>query len=197
MRNGAEPEMDIATVLIVGLVIVIVLFLLYIVSARNRIIRLDNTIDNSWSQIDVQLKRRADLIPNLVETVKGYAAHEKGVLEGVTAARAGLMNAKTPEDANAANNMLTQALGKLFAVAEAYPDLKANQNFLQLQDELTHTENKVSFARQHYNDTVLEYNNAVTTFPGTLFAGSLGKSKKPMLDIPPADRNVPKVSFGA
>ena len=182
--------------LIGGIVLLIlILFALWIVSARNRIIRLDNTIDNSWSQIDVQLKRRADLIPNLVETVKGYAAHERGVLEGVTAARAGLMNAKTPEDANAANNMLTQALGKLFAVAEAYPDLKANTNFLQLQDELTHTENKVSFARQYYNDTVLSYNNAVTTFPGTIFAGSLGKSKKPMLEIPPVDREVPKVKF--
>ncbi len=182
--------------LIGGIVLLIlILFALWIVSARNRIIRLDNTIDNSWSQIDVQLKRRADLIPNLVETVKGYAAHERGVLEGVPAARAGLMNAKTPEDANAANNMLTQALGKLFAVAEAYPDLKANTNFLQLQDELTHTENKVSFARQYYNDTVLSYNNAVTTFPGTIFAGSLGKSKKPMLEIPPVDREVPKVKF--
>src|SRR5439155_26094520 len=97
--------------------------------------------------------------------------------------------------ANAANNVLTQALGKLFAVAEAYPDLKANTNFLQLQDELTHTENKVSFACQHYNDTGLEYNNAVTTFPGTIFAASLGKTKKGMLEIPPADREVPKVKF--
>ncbi|MEA3201688.1 MAG: LemA protein [Thermoplasmata archaeon] len=177
------------------LIAAIVIFLLYIVSARNRIIRADNSVDNAWSQIDVQLKRRADLIPNLVETVKGYAAHEKTTLEGVTAARSALVNARTPEDANAANNMLTSALGKLFAVAEAYPDLKANQNFLQLQDELTHTENKVGFARQFYNDEVLRYNNAVTTFPGTLFAGSLGKTKRPMLEIPPADREAPKVKF--
>jgi LemA protein len=188
-----------ASGLLIGILLIaaVALILLYIISARNRIIRLDNTIDNSWSQIDVQLKRRADLIPNLVETVKGYAAHEKTVLEDVTKARSALMGAGTPEDANAANNMLTQALGRLFAVAEAYPQLKANENFLQLQDELTHTENKVSFARQHYNDTVLSYNNAVTTFPGTIFAGSLGKSRKPMLEIPPADREVPKVKFGA
>jgi LemA protein len=188
--------LGIGTILLIIVLAAIAIFLLYVVSARNRIIRLDNGIDNAWAQIDVQLKRRADLIPNLVETVKGYAAHEKGVLEGVTAARAGLMNARTPEDANAANNMLTQALGKLFAVAEAYPDLKANTNFLQLQDELTHTENKVGFARQFYNDEVLRYNNAVTTFPGTLFAGSLGKTKRGMLEIPPADREVPKVRFG-
>ena len=179
------------------LLVVLVLAALWLVGQFNGLVGLRNQVQNAWSQIDVQLKRRADLIPNLVETVKGYAAHEKGVLEGVTQARAGLMTAKTPEDANAANNMLTQALGRLFAVAENYPQLKANENFLQLQDELTHTENKVSFARQHYNDTVLEYNNAVTTFPGSIFAGSLGKSRKGMLEIPPADREVPKVSFGA
>ncbi|MFA5860532.1 MAG: LemA family protein [Candidatus Thermoplasmatota archaeon] len=179
----------------IAIIVILILFVLYVISARNRIIRYDNEIDNSWSQIDVQLKRRADLIPNLVETVKGYAAHEKGVLEGVTKARAALMGASTPAEANAADNMLTQALGKLFAVAEAYPDLKANTNFLQLQDELTHTENKVSFSRQHYNDIVLRYNNAVTTFPGTLFASSLGKSRKAMLEIPPADREVPNVRF--
>jgi LemA protein len=182
-------------VVLIVLLVLAVIVGLWIVGARNRIIRLDNGVDNAWSQIDVQLKRRADLIPNLVETVKGYAAHEKTTLEGVTQARSALVGAKTPEDANAANNMLTQALGKLFAVAEAYPDLKANQNFLQLQDELTHTENKVSFARQFYNDEVLRYNNAVTTFPGTLFAESLHKAKRAMLEIPAADREVPKVKF--
>jgi LemA protein len=185
-----------ALVLLIVIIVLAVILLLYVVGARNRIIRLDNDVDNSWAQIDVQLKRRADLIPNLVETVKGYAAHEKGVLEGVTQARSALVSAKSPEDANAANNVLTQALGRLFAVAEAYPQLKANENFLQLQDELTHTENKVSFARQHYNDVVLSFNNAVTTFPGSLFASSMGKAKKPMLEIPPADREVPKVKFG-
>ncbi len=187
--------MALGTIVAIVVLAAIALFALYVISARNRIIRFDNSIDNAWAQIDVQLKRRADLIPNLVETVKGYAAHEKGVLEGVTAARAGLVNAKSPEEANAANNVLTQALGRLFAVAEAYPQLKANENFLQLQDELTHTENKVSFARQFYNDEVLRYNNAVTTFPGTLFAGSLGKTKRGMLEIPAPDREVPKVKF--
>jgi LemA protein len=175
--------------------VVLLLIVIYVISVRNRIIRFDNNIDNAWSQIDVQLKRRADLIPNLVETVKGYAAHEKTVLEDVTNARARLMSAASATEANEANNMLTQALGRLFAVAEAYPQLKANENFLQLQDELTHTENKVSFARQHYNDVVLQYNNAVTTFPGTIFASSLGKSRKPMLEIPAPDREVPKVKF--
>lgn len=175
--------------------VVVVLILLWIVATYNRIIRLENGIENAWGQIDVQLKRRADLIPNLVETVKGYASHEKGVLEAVTQARAGLMNAQTPAEANAADNMLTQALGKLFAVAEAYPDLKANQNFLQLQDELTHTENKVSFARQYYNDTVLAFNNAIRTFPGLLFASAMGRVKKVMLEIPAENRELPKVKF--
>jgi len=180
--------------LIIGAVVVLVL-LLWVVSVYNRIIRLENAIDNAWAQIDVQLKRRADLIPNLVNTVKGYAAHEKTVLENVTAARAALMNAPNPGAAMEADNMLTAALGRLFAVAEAYPDLKANQNFLQLQDELTHTENKVGFARQYYNDSVLAFNNAIETFPGNLVAGGMGRKERRMLEIPPPDREVPKVQF--
>ena len=175
--------------------IVVVLLLLWAVFAYNRIIRYENAIDNAWSQIDVQLKRRADLIPNLVNTVKGYAAHEKTVLENVTAARSALLDARTPAAANEADNMLTQALGRLFAVAEAYPDLKANQNFLQLQDELTHTENKVGFARQHYNDIVLRFNNTVETFPTNLVAKAMDRKERAMLDIPPADREVPRVAF--
>ena len=176
-------------------IVVVAVILLWVVSVYNRIIRLENAIDNAWAQIDVQLKRRADLIPNLVNTVKGYAAHEKTVLENVTAARSALMNAKTPAEANEADNMLTMALGRLFAVAEAYPDLKANQNFLQLQDELTHTENKVGFARQYYNDSVLAFNNAIETFPGNLVAGGMGRKERKMLDIPAPDREVPKVQF--
>jgi len=118
------------------------------------------------------------------------------VLENVTAARSALMGAKTPAEANAADNMLTQALGKLFAVAEAYPDLKANQNFLQLQDELTHTENKVGFARQYYNDSVLAFNNAIETFPGNMVAGGfMGRKERKMLETPAADREVPRVAF--
>jgi LemA protein len=181
------------TWIVVG--VVVLLILAFLVSGYNRIIRLDNQIDNAWSQIDVQLKRRADLIPNLVETVKGYAKHEREVLENVTRARAALMGATTPQGAVEADNVLTGALKSLFAVAERYPDLKANQNFLQLQDELTHTENKVSFARQSYNDTVLAFNNAVTTFPGNVFASFMAKSKRQMLQVPPESREVPKVSF--
>ena len=187
-----ERTMVLGWVIGIGLV---ALVLLWVVLTYNKIIRLENAIDNAWGQIDVQLRRRADLIPNLVETVKGYAAHEKGVLEGVTQARSALMGAKTPTEANEADNMLTAALGRLFAVAEAYPDLKANTNFLQLQDELTHTENKVSFARQYYNDSVLRFNNTVEAIPGNIIAGMMGKKERPMLDIPPAAREVPKVSF--
>ncbi len=180
---------------IIGIGVVIVVGLIF-VSFYNKIIKLENGIDNAWAQIDVQLKRRADLVPNLVDTVKGYASHEKTVLENVTKARASLMTAQSPAAAMAAEGMLEQALGKLFAVAEAYPDLKANQNFLQLQDELTHTENKVSFARQFYNDTVLRFNNAVETFPGNFFAGMMGKKERAMLEVPAADRELPRVNFG-
>lgn len=180
--------------LIIGIAVVFLL-LLWVIAIYNRIIRLENAIDNAWAQIDVQLKRRADLIPNLVNTVKGYAGHEKTVLENVTAARAALMSAKTPTEANEADGFLTQALGKLFAVAEAYPDLKANTNFLQLQDELTHTENKVGFARQYYNDSVLGFNNAIETFPNSIVAGGMGRKERKMLEIPVADREVPRVAF--
>lgn len=178
------------------LIILAALILLFVfIGFFNRIVRAENRIDNAWGQIDVQLRRRAELIPNLIETVKGYAKHEKEVLENVTKARSALMNARTPQENINADNMLEQALGKLFAVAEAYPDLKANTNFLQLQDELTHTENKIAFARQHYNDSVLDYNNAVETFPGNVFAGMMGRKEKEMLQIPPETREVPKVAF--
>lgn len=177
--------------IILGVLILVFLFVGYF----NRIVRAENRIDNAWGQIDVQLRRRAELIPNLIETVKGYAKHEREVLENVTKARSALMSAQTPQQGIDADNMLERALGKLFAVAEAYPDLKANTNFLQLQDELTHTENKVAFARQRYNDVVLEYNNTIETFPGNIFAGLMGKKEKEMLQIPPETREVPKVSF--
>lgn len=176
-------------------VILIVFFLLIYFGYYNRIIRLENRIDNSWAQIDVQLKRRTDLIPNLMETVKGYMAHEKEVLENVTKARSALMNAQTPQENVDADNMLTGALKSLFAVAENYPDLKANQNFLNLQDELTNTENKVAYARQHYNDSVLTYNNTVETIPGKWFAGMMNKKTHEMLQVPEADKKVPEVKF--
>jgi len=182
-----------AIILLVVLIVVILLLVFW--GIYNRIIRSENRIDNAWAQIDVQLKRRADLIPNLMESVKGYMKHERGTLESVTNARAAIMSAKSPQEANNANNMLTGALKTLFAVAESYPDLKANQNFLQLQDELTHTEDKISFARQHFNDSVLSYNNTIETFPGNFFAHRMGKKAREMLQIPEASREVPKVAF--
>jgi LemA protein len=161
----------------------------------NKIIRTENRIDNSWAQIDVQLRRRADLIPNLMETVKGYMKHEKEVLENVTKARSAIMSAKTPQENIDADNMLTGALKSLFAVSENYPDLKANQNFLNLQDELTHTEDKIAYSRQHYNDSVLSYNNTIETFPGIWFAKRMNRKTKVMLEVPEASKELPKVSF--
>lgn len=172
-----------------------ILLVLVAIAYYNRFVRAGNRIDNAWSQIDVQLKRRTDLIPNLVETVKGYAKHEREVLENVTKARSALMTAKTPQEAINADNVLTGALKSLFAVAESYPQLRANENFLQLQDELTHTENKISFSRQFFNDSVLSYNNAIQSFPGLVFAALYGRKGRVMLQTPEAERAVPKVSF--
>jgi len=181
----------------IGIIVVvaIILFIIWFFSYYNKIIKTENRIDNAWAQIDVQLKRRADLIPNLLETVKGYMKHEKEVLENVTNARTSLLNAKTPQENIDADNMLTGALKTLFAVSENYPDLKASQNFLNLQDELAHTEDKVSYARQHFNDSVLNYNNTIETFPGFIFAGMMDKKEREMLQIPVEDRELPKVSF--
>jgi LemA protein len=182
-------------IVIIVIVLVVVFFGLFYLMYFNRIIRMENRIDNSWAQIDVQLRRRAELIPNLMETVKGYMKHEKEVLENVTKARSALMSAKTPQENIDADNMLTGALKSLFAVAENYPDLKANQNFLNLQDELTNTENKIAYSRQHYNDTVLSYNNTIETFPGLWFARRMNRKTRDMLQIPEATREVPKVKF--
>jgi LemA protein len=181
--------------IVIIIVIIVVIFLLIYWGFFNRIIRMENRIDNSWAQIDVQLKRRTDLIPNLMETVKGYMKHEKEVLENVTKARTTLMNAKTPQENIDADNMLTGALKTLFAVAENYPDLKANQNFLQLQDELTHTEDKIAYSRQHFNDTVLSFNNTIETFPGLWFAKRMGKKSRDMLEIPELSKELPEVKF--
>ena len=176
-------------------IIIVVFFLLIYWGFYNKIIRMENRIDNSWAQIDVQLKRRADLIPNLMETVKGYMKHEKEVLENVTKARSALMTAKTPQENIDADNMLTGALKSLFAVAENYPDLKANQNFLNLQDELTNTENKIAYSRQHFNDSVLVFNNTIETFPGLWFAKRMGRKTREMLQIPEEAKELPKVKF--
>ena len=150
---------------------IIALFVLWIIISYNGLVYWRQQTKNAWSQIDVQLKRRFDLIPNLVETVKGYAAHEKTVLENVTKARNMAMQATNPKAAAEADNMLSGALKSLFAVSENYPELKANQNFLSLQEELSSTENKISFARQFYNDTAAKYNISIQTFPRNVIAG--------------------------
>ena len=184
-----------------GAVIVIVVVLLIVgivVLAFNGLVRRRNQVDNAWSQIDVQLKRRYDLIPNLVETVKGYAAHERGTFEAVTAARANAISAQGSGDAAQsaqADNVLTGALKSLFAVAEAYPDLKANQNFLQLQEELTSTEDRIAYARQFYNDSVQTYNNAIQTVPRSLFAGLFHFQKRTYFEVAPEETGQVTVKF--
>ncbi len=179
------------------IVVLVILAILAIsaVGVYNRIISLENRFQNAWSQIDVQLKRRVDLIPNLVETVKGYAAHEKTVFEEVARSRQALMNAKSVNESADAANQMTGALGRLFAIAENYPELKANENFKMLQEELSSVENKIAYARQFYNDAVLQYNNAIETIPGVFLAGPMNKKQAVFLEIPEADREVPKVSF--
>lgn len=175
--------------------VVLAAIVAFVVAIYNRIITLENRFENAWSQIDVQLKRRADLVPNLVETVKGYAAHEKGVFEDVARSRQAMMNAQTPDQGAEAANMMSQALGRLFAISEAYPDLKANENFQLLQEELSAVENKIAYARQFYNDAVLQYNNAIETVPGVFIAGPMGKKEHVFLEIAEGDRETPQVSF--
>ena len=165
------------------------------VGLYNRIISLDNRVANAFSQIDVQLKQRNDLIPNLVNTVKGYAAHESSVFDAVSSARARMAGAKNIEETVAANNELSGALGRLFAIAEAYPELKANQNFLDLQQSLQGIEQKIAYSRQFFNDTVLEFNNAITTVPGVFLAGPMAKKTKPMFEAAETERAVPQVQF--
>lgn len=173
----------------------VALLLVFVWSLYNGLVTLRTRIDEAWSQIDVQLKRRADLIPNLVESVKGYAKHEKSVFENVTKARAALMGAKTPASVGQANDMLTNAIGKLFAVAENYPQLKANENFIQLQKELSDTEDKVAYSRQYYNSTVLDYNTKIIIFPNNLLATNLGFTAKEFFQATDAERQAVKVDF--
>jgi len=174
---------------------IVVLLLVIVVAIYNSLVGKRNRVRNSWSQIDVQLKRRFDLIPNLVETVKGYASHEKQTLDAVISARTKFLSAKTPEDMMKANGELSQVLGRLFAVSEAYPDLKANTNFMQLQEELTKTEDKIGYARQFYNDVVLNYNNAVQMFPAVIIASMFGFKEESFFKVEETERNVPNVSF--
>ncbi len=169
---------------------------LYFVSVFNSLVRLKNQIKNAWSQIDVQLKRRHDLIPNLIATVKGYMTHERETLENITAARSRAMSAGTVGEKSAAEGALSQAIGRFYAVAESYPDLKANQNFLSLQEELTATENRIAFARQNYNDQVLFYNNKIQMFPSNLVAGWFNYTQQEYFQLEDqAQREVPKVDF--
>ena len=178
------------------LLAVLAVLVIFLVVLYNRFVRLRNRVDNAWAQIEVQLKRRWDLIPNLIETVKGYAAHERETFESVTRARAAAQEAKTPAEAAEAEGLLDRALGRLFAVAEAYPELQADENFRQLQTELSETENRIAVSRQVYNDTVLTFNNAIQTIPGVLFAAPFGFTKREFFDVEDAaEREPPQVSF--
>jgi LemA protein len=185
-------------VAVIVIVVIIVLLLLSVALFYNGLVRTRNRVDDAWSQIDVQLKRRYDLIPNLVETVKGYAAHERQTFEAVTNARSQAMNAQQGGDVAQqaqAENALSGALKSLFAVAEAYPDLKANQNFLQLQEELTSTEDRIAYARQFYNDSVLNYNNKIQVFPRNLLASNFNFAKREYFQAAPEATGPVKVQF--
>lgn len=182
-------------IVLIAVIVIVVVLVVAAIALYNNLVKLRNMVDNAWAQIDVQLQRRLDLIPNLVETVKGYASHERGTLDEVTEARAAVANAGTPAGKMEADNMLTGALKSLFAVAEAYPDLKANANFQQLQAELSSTEDKISYMRQSYNDTVMKYNTAIQTFPAVLFAGMMGFSQRESFDAVAGSDVAPKVQF--
>jgi LemA protein len=176
-------------------IVVAVLLGLALVVLYNRLVRLRNRVENAWSQVDVQLRRRYDLVPNLVETVKGYAQHERATFEEVTRARTRAQEARTVEEQAEAENVLTAAIGRLFAVAEAYPELRASENFQQLQSQLEETEDKIRVARQIYNDAVLSYENARETIPANLIAGMFGFAEKPFFEIEEAAREAPRVQF--
>jgi LemA protein len=175
-----------------GIIALIVLFLILV---YNGLVKARNLVENSWSQIDVQLKKRADLIPNLVETVKGYAKHEKTVFKEVTEARAMMLKAQTVSQKAKANNMLSDALKSIFAVAEAYPKLEASANFKELQEELSDIEGKIAYARQFYNDSVLELNNSIQVFPNNVLASPLGFTKKDFFEATGEERKSVKVKF--
>jgi LemA protein len=175
-----------ALILVLGLGFVVI---------YNNLIKMRNRVENAWAQIDVQLKRRNDLIPNIVETVKGYAEHEKNLFENVTKSRAAVSSAQGVNETAEASNMLTSALKSMFAVVENYPDLKANQNFIQLQNELAKTEDKIAYSRQFYNDVVMKYNTSIETIPNNIVAGLKGFEKKELFEAPAEDRAVPEIKF--
>ncbi len=177
------------------IIVVIILIILWVISTYNGLVTLRNKVKDQLSQIDVELKRRFDLVPNLVETVKGYAKHEKETLEGVIAARNSYVSSNTTEDGLKADGELTKAISKLFALAESYPDLKANQNFNQLQNELSEIEQKIVYARQFYNDSVLKLNNKIEMFPSNLIAGMFGFNKEKFFEAKEEERENVKVEF--
>jgi LemA protein len=177
---------------VVGIIAIVGFVFIYY---YNRFALLENRIENSFSQIDVQLKKRADLIPNLMESVKGYMKHEKTIITEVTTARKALIGVKDMNKKLKADAALESALGRLFAIAENYPNLKASENFVQLQEELSAIEDKVAYARQYYNDSVLEYDNLFSTFPGNMFARMFNKKQQEYLKITEAEKKVPKVNF--
>ncbi|MFA5135056.1 MAG: LemA family protein [Patescibacteria group bacterium] len=184
--------MSTAAWIILGAVALIVFWL---IGVYNGLIKLRNQTDEAWSDIDVQLKRRYDLIPNLIETVKGYAKHERELFENVTKARTQAMGAKTVEEQSKAENMLSNTLKSLFAVAENYPDLKANENFMKLQDELSDTENKIQASRRFYNGNVRDFNTKIQVFPNNMLAGMLGFKKYEFFEIEEGEREPVKVQF--
>lgn len=174
---------------------IVIFLLLIVIFYYNRFVTLENRIDNSLSQIDVQLKKRSDLVPNLLSAVKGYMKHEKSIMADVTEARRHIMSAKTLPERAKAGAELQNAFRSLFAIAENYPTLKANENFIQLQNELSAIEERIAYSRQYYNDSILSYNNTVESFPGVMFAKMFNKHEKPMLQIAAEERAVPKVEF--
>jgi len=188
--------MSLTAWIVIAIIVVIVLFLIV---TYNRLVSLRQTVNQSWSDITVQLKQRQDLVPNLVETVKGYAAHERGTLEAVTQARQAAVTAKGPEAQAQAENMLTGALRQLFAVSEAYPDLKANQNFLRLQSDLSDLENKIAASRRFFNNAVQEYNSSIQQFPAVVLAGPMGFTPRTFFDVDDSERaavnTAPQVKF--
>ncbi|GAA3825260.1 LemA family protein [Sphaerisporangium flaviroseum] len=181
------------TLVVVGILALVLIFVA--VTTYNGLVRKRGAVDNAWAQIDVQLKRRHDLIPNLVETVKGYASHERQTLEAVIAARQQAVSAQGPQDQAAAENILSGALKNLFALSEAYPDLKANQNFAALQDELASSENRIAYSRQYYNDAVLAYNNGIQTVPSNIVAGMTGFQQREYFQAPGEERGPVQVRF--
>jgi LemA protein len=184
-----------STAIVIAVIVIVVLVVGALVLMYNNLVRSRNKVDNAWAQVDVQLKRRYDLIPNLVETVKGYASHERETFEQVVQARTQAVEARTVEEQGEAENLLTGALRRLFALAEDYPELRASENFQQLQAQLGETENRIAVSRQIYNDTTLSYNNSVQTVPTNLVASVFGFDTRPFFETEGEERSVPQVDF--